>query len=258
MADAIVTTEDGFLGGQLRLRQPKSGHRAGHDAILLAAATSAQAGHKVVDFGSGVGTAGLALARRVPGLSLTLVEIDPQLAELARENATVNGIPVDVVTLDIAASADVFAAAGLPQDSADAVLMNPPFNDPARHRASPNKSREIAHVATEDTLQTWIHAARRLLKSGGVLTLIWRADGLPDVLAALGRGFGSVAIMPVHGDATAPAIRVLVRAVKGGRAPAAIEPGIFLRDADGAPDLHIQRVLAGQAVLPWSSLRASL
>ncbi len=46
------------------------------------------------------------------------------------------------------------------QDSADAVLMNPPFNDPARHRASPNKSREIAHVATEDTLQTWIHAAR--------------------------------------------------------------------------------------------------
>jgi hypothetical protein len=46
--------------------------------------------------------------------------------------------------------------------------------------------------------------------------------------------------------------------VKGGRAPAAIEPGIFLRDADGAPDLHIQRVLAGQAVLPWSSLRTSL
>ncbi|KZD23108.1 tRNA1(Val) (adenine(37)-N6)-methyltransferase [Tardiphaga robiniae] len=257
MADAIVTTADGFLGGQLRLRQPKSGHRAGHDAILLAAATSAQAGHKVVDFGSGVGTAGLALAKRVPGLSLTLVEIDPQLAELARENAAANGVATAVVTLDIAASADVFAAAGLPQDSADVVLMNPPFNDPARHRASPNKSREIAHVATEDTLQTWIHAARRVLKSGGVLTLIWRADGLADVLAALDRGFGSVAIMPVHGDTTAPAIRVLVRAVKGGRAPAAIEPGISLRDENGAPDLHIQQVLAGQAVLPWSSLPTS-
>lgn len=257
MADAIVTTEDGFLGGQLRLRQPKSGHRAGHDAILLAAATIAgmtQESRKIVDFGAGVGTAGLALARRVPGLALTLVEIDPQLAELARENAAANGIAADVVTLDIAASADVFAAAGLPQDSADAVLMNPPFNDPVRHRASPNKSRGIAHVATGDTLQTWIHAARRLLKSGGVLTLIWRADGLADVLATLDRGFGSVAIMPVHGDVAAPAIRVLVRAVKGGRAPAAIEPGIFLRDANGAPDLHIQQVLAGQAVLPWSSL----
>jgi tRNA1(Val) A37 N6-methylase TrmN6 len=187
-------------------------------------------------------------------VSLTLVEIDPQLAELAGENAAANDITADVVTLDVASSADIFAAAGLPQDSADVVLMNPPFNDPARHRASPNKSREIAHVATEGTLPTWIHAARRLLKSGGVLTLIWRADGLADVLAALERGFGSVAIMPVYGDIAAPAIRVLVRAMKGGRAPAAIEPGIFLRDANGAPDLHIQQVLAGQAALAWASL----
>lgn len=253
MTDAIVTTEDGFLGGQLRLRQPKSGHRAGHDAILLAAATSARTGQRVVDFGAGVGTAGLAVAWRVPGIALTLVEIDTQLAELARENAAANGLPAEVVCLNIAASADVFVAAGLRPDSVDLVVMNPPFNDPARHRASPDKAREIAHVATAATLQTWVHAARRLLKSGGVLTLIWRADGLADVLAALDRGFGSLAIMPVHGDAAAPAIRVLVRAVKGGRAPASIEPGIALRDAEGAPDLYIAKVLAGQAVLPWAS-----
>ena len=63
--------------------------------------------------------------------------------------------------------------------------------------------------------------ARRILKSGGVLTLIWRADGLAEVLAALDRGFGSLAILPVHGDATSPAIRVLVRAIKGGKAPTA-------------------------------------
>lgn len=253
MTDAIVTTEDGFLGGKLMLRQPKSGHRAGHDAILLAAATSARTGQRVVDFGAGVGTAGLAVARRVPGIALTLVEIDTQLAELARENAAANGLPAEVVCLNIAASADVFVAAGLRPDSVDLVVMNPPFNDPARHRASPDKAREIAHVATAATLQTWVHAARRLLKSGGVLTLIWRADGLADVLAALDRGFGSLAIMPVHGDAAAPAIRVLVRAVKGGRAPASIEPGIALRDAEGAPDLYIAKVLAGQAVLPWAS-----
>ena len=62
-------------------------------------------------------------------------------------------------------------------------------------------------------------AGRRIMKSGGALTLIWRADGLTEVLAALGRGFGSLAILPVHGDAETPAIRVLVRAIKGGRAP---------------------------------------
>ena len=51
------------------------------------------------------------------------------------------------------------------------------------------------------TLESWVHAARRILKSGGVLTLIWRADGIAEVLAALDRGFGSLAILPVHGDA---------------------------------------------------------
>ena len=54
------------------------------------------------------------------------------------------------------------------------------------------------------TLESWIHAARRMLKSGGVLTLIWRADGLAEVLAALDRGFGSLAILPIHGEPRRP------------------------------------------------------
>ena len=248
-----ATTDDHVLGGKLLLRQPASGHRAGHDAILLAAATSARSGQRVMDFGAGVGTAGLAVAKRVEGLSLALIEVNPDFADLARHNAEANGLAAEVITLDLAANAETFAAAGLPPDSADAILMNPPFNDPARHRASPDKTRQIAHVATEETMATWIHAARRVLKSNGVLTMIWRADGIADVLMALDRGFGSLALMPVHGDASAPAIRILVRAVKGGRAPAAIHPGIALRDAKGAPDAHIQQILEGRAVLPWAS-----
>jgi tRNA1(Val) A37 N6-methylase TrmN6 len=163
-------TEDAFLGGRLRLRQPRSGHRAGHDAMLLAAATSARSGDRVVDFGAGVGAAGLAVAKRVAGLKLVLVEIDEKLAGLAQENAVSNNIVADVIKLDLTSAADAFAAAGLPPDSVDVVLMNPPFNNPARHRASPDKTREIAHVAKPATLESWIHAARRILKSGGVLT----------------------------------------------------------------------------------------
>jgi tRNA1(Val) A37 N6-methylase TrmN6 len=248
------TTEDAFLGGQLRLRQPKTGHRAGHDAILLAAATAARPGQTVADFGAGVGTAGLALARRVGGLELWLLEIDPRLAQLSRENAADNGLPAHVRELDIAAGAAAFDRAGLPPDSADVVLMNPPFNDPARHRASPDAAREIAHVATSTTLETWTHAARRVLKSGGVLTLIWRADGLAEVLAALDRGFGSPAILPVHGDPGQPAIRIIVRAVKGGRAPLALLAATALRDAEGRPDAYIEQVLAGNAALPLAAL----
>lgn len=250
----LECTEDAFLGGRLRLRQLKAGHRAGHDAMLLAAATSARPGDRVVDLGAGVGAAGLALARRIEGVDLVLVEIDDTLAGLAQSNASANAIAAGVIALDVESSAEIFAAAGLAPDSADAVLMNPPFNDRGRHRASPDVARASAHVAGEDTLQRWIHTARRILKSGGVLTLIWRADGIAEVLAALDRGFGSLAILPVHGEAGAPAIRILVRAVKGGRAPAQILPGLMLNDQSGLPNKRVQEILAGNGVLPLATL----
>lgn len=242
-------TEDLILGGQLRLRQPRRGHRAGHDAILLAAAVPAHAGQRVVEFGTGVGTAGLALARRVPGLDLVLAEIDESLAVLARANAAANDIPAQVLAFDVTASADAFAAAGLRPDSADLVLMNPPFNDAERHRASPDPSRQSAHVAAADTLERWTHAARRVLKSGGVLTMIWRADGLPQVLAALERGFGSLGILPVHPSPRAAAIRVIVTAVKGGRAPMSLHPGLALQGQEGKGGAEAAAVLGGKSAL---------
>jgi len=250
MTDPRECTEDAFLGGRLRLRQPKSGHRAGHDAMLLAAATPARSGDRVVDLGAGVGAAGLAVAKRVAGIELVLVEIDEGLAGLARGNAAANAIAADVIILDATSAADVFAAAGLSPDSVDVVLMNPPFNDPARHRVSPAKAREIAHVATAATPEKWVHAARRILKSGGALALIWRADGLVEVLSALGRGFGSLEILPVHAEARVPAIRVLIRAIKGGKAPLQIHAALMLNDESALPNKQVQDVLAGKGVLP--------
>jgi tRNA1(Val) A37 N6-methylase TrmN6 len=247
-------TDDAFLGGRLRLRQPRSGHRAGHDAMLLAAATSAHPGDRVLDFGAGVGVAGLAVAKRIAGIEIILVEIDPDLANLARENSLANGVQAKVVVLDVASGAQAFADAGLPPDSADVVLMNPPFNDPVRHRASPDRGRRIANVAKAATLESWIHAARRILKSGGVLTLIWRADALSEILAALHRGFGSLRILPVHSDPAAPAIRVLVRAIKGGGAPLALDPGLLLNHAPNVPNPQVQEILAGRETLPWARL----
>jgi tRNA1(Val) A37 N6-methylase TrmN6 len=252
MTDAGRFTEDAFLGGRLRLRQPKTGHRAGHDAMLLAAVTRAQAGDRVADLGAGVGAAGLALASRVAGIELVLVEIDPGLAGLARDNAQANAIPAEIIVLDVTSEAPVFAEAGLRADSVNVVLMNPPFNDALRHRASPDKVRASAHVASEATLERWIHASRRILKSGGILSLIWRADGLKEVLAALDRGFGSLEILPVHADAATPAIRVLVCAVKGGKAPLQMHAALLLKDESALPNKQLQEILAGKGVLPMA------
>lgn len=250
MSDPVVElTEDAFLGGQLRVRQFKSGHRAGHDAVLLAAATAVRPGDRVADLGAGAGVAGLAVAKRVAGIDLVLVEIDAALAALVRANAQANAIHANVIVLDVEADAAAFAAAGLPPDSIDAVLMNPPFNDPARHRASPDVARGTAHMATATTLAAWIHASRRMLKSRGGLTLIWRADGIAEVLAALNHGFGSLQILPVHGDARGPANRILVRATKGGRTPTQILPGLLLNDESGVPNKRVQEILAGNGSL---------
>lgn len=250
---ALELSEDAFLGGQLRLRQPKSGHRAGHDAVLLAAMTPARPGDQVADLGAGIGVAGLSVARRIGGIDLVLVEIDPTLADLARGNAAANDIVAEVIVLDIEANAAAFTACGLTPDSVDHVLMNPPFNDPARHRRSPDDARGLAHVATETTLSSWVHAARRILKSKGTLTLIWRADGIAEVFSALDHGFGSLEILPVHGDVRAPANRILVRAIKGGRAPTRILAGLMLNDESGVPNKRVQEILAGKGILPLAS-----
>lgn len=254
MSDPVLElTEDAFLGGQLRVKQLKSGHRAGHDAVLLAAAAAARPGDRVADLGAGVGVAGLSVAKRVADIDLVLIEIDAVLAGLARANADANAVPADVIVLDVEADATAFAAAGLGPDSVDSVLMNPPFNDPARHRASPDTARGTAHMATATTLLKWVHASRRILRSRGALTLIWRADGIAEVLAALDHGFGSVQILPVHGDALAPANRILLRATKGGRAPTQILPALMLNDAPGVPNKRVQEVLAGKASLPLAN-----
>ena len=242
---APAVTEDAILGGRLRLKQPRQGHRFGHDAILLAAATDARAGDHAVELGAGVGAAGLALASRTADINVTLVEIDPTLAALAADNAESNNLAsrVRVITLDVLATAGEFEAAGLSAGSVARVLMNPPFNDADRHSVSPDAARKLAHSATQATLAAWLGSAARLLKPGGVLTLIWRAEGLFDVLTALSASFGAVAIMPVHPRPDAAAIRVLVRAVKGSRGTLSILPRLILNDMNGTPTPEVEAIL---------------
>jgi tRNA1(Val) A37 N6-methylase TrmN6 len=82
--------------------------------------------------------------------------------------------------------------------------------------------------------------------------MIWRAEGIAEVMAALGRGFGSLVILPVHGDVESPAIRVLIRATKGGRAPTRLLAGLVLNDEAARPTSDAQSILAGNAMLPMA------
>src|SRR5262249_25808769 len=121
------------------------------------------------------------------------------------------------------------------------LLRTPPFNVP--HRPSPDHGRRVAHAASPDTLTRWIDTAARLLRPQGALTLIWRADGLADLLAALASGFGAIAVMAVYPKAGARAIRVLVSAAKASSAPLSIRPGLVLADSDNKPSAQADAIL---------------
>jgi tRNA1(Val) A37 N6-methylase TrmN6 len=244
-SDILETSEDAVLGGRLRLRQPLRGHRVGHDAILLAAATGGHAGERAVDLGAGVGAVGLTLALRVPALKVTLVEIDHALCALAAGNARLNGLADRVDVLN----ADVEDADALSPLSADRVLMNPPFHDESRQNVSPDPRRRLAHSGAPGLLPRWITTAARLLKPQGVLTLIWRADALVDVQEALAGAFGCIAVLAVHPRPNASAIRVLVRAVKSGHGALVNYPALVLNDEQGRPSAAAEAVLRGGEML---------
>ena len=113
-AHAGATTTDDFLGGRIGVVQPKGGHRAGSDAVFLAAAVTARPGMRVLDAGAGVGVAGLCLLARVPEIEVTAVEIDAGLSALAAANAARNGFGAKFrsVTADVTAPGKSLRAAG--------------------------------------------------------------------------------------------------------------------------------------------------
>lgn len=238
--------EDRLLGGRLILRQPKKGHRAGTDAILLAAALPEGESGPLADFGAGVGTVGLAAAMLRPELTVTLIERHPGLAALAEQNIVLNGFGdrVRLVAADVGGSGE----AGLMPAGFGCVAMNPPFFADDTVKASPVGNRRTAHVA-DQPLEAWLKAARRLLKPHGRVAIIHRAEALGAILHGLETGFGGVAIRPVHASADRPAIRIIVTAELNSRKPAVLLPAFVLNGPDGRFTELSEAVHRGRALL---------
>lgn len=204
-------SDDKFLCGRLRLWQPVKGYRAATDPVLLAAACPAKPGESVLDLGCGAGAATLCLGHRVPGLALAGLELQPAYADLARRNAERNGIVLEVHEGDLN-----HMPRPLRRDF-DHVIANPPYYH-AKGSPSPVAARAQA-MQVDTPLSDWVVAATRRLRPGGWLTLICGTDGLPEVLSALDPKLGSAAVLPLAPREGRPALRVIVQARKGGRAP---------------------------------------
>lgn len=245
---APEVVENALLGGRVRLRQPARGYRAGMDAALLAAAVAPRPDERLFEAGCGAGAVLMQIAARHDALSLTGLERDSSSAALARENAGLNGFGdrITVIEGDVAAG---FRSLGLPPF--DWAVSNPPFfDDPGALRA-PAPGKQGAWMA-DDGLAAWTGLLLKAVREGGRIVIIHRADRLADLLALLGDKAGSFAIRPIQPFAEKPAKRVLVRAIKTGKAPLRLLPPLVLHDRSGAKHTpESEALLRGEAALDW-------
>jgi tRNA1(Val) A37 N6-methylase TrmN6 len=140
-------------------------------------------------------------------------------------------------------------AAGLLPESADVVLTNPPFLEEGQARISPDKKRAAAHALPAGGLEAWLRVCTGLLKPKGRLVLIHRADRVAECLNLLGGGMGEVRLRFVHPTADQSAIRFLLSARKGSRAPLSILPPIVLNGPDGRFTPQAEALHRGEVIL---------
>ncbi len=235
--------ESGLLDGRVRLRQPRDGYRAGMDAALLAAAVAAPPGQTVLEAGCGVGAVLCQIGALRPGVRLLGVEREAPHADLARANLALNGLDAEVLTADVA---DGFRALDRPR--ADWAISNPPFFDDPGALRTPAPGKRAAWMA-DDGLKAWTDFLLAGVRDGGAILMIHRADRLADLLALLGEKAGSFRILPIHPYADRPAKRVVVKALRLGKAPLALLPPLILHDG---PERHSSRadaILRGREAL---------
>lgn len=243
-------THDAFLGGRLTIAQPAKGFRAGLDSVLLGASVGSGTG-LLLDLGAGVGTASLCALTDRPDLAATLVESDAETAALAAENASANGLArrTTVLTLDLTASGRTRAAAGLKPDHFASVIANPPFFEAG---TSPSPRRAAARHMSAEALDLWVKTAATHAAPGGEIIFIHVADRLSPLLQSFEARFGGITLLPLTPRDGEPAHRILIRGIKGSRAPLTLLASRSLHTPSGRtfrPDF--EAIFRGTGRLHW-------
>ncbi|MHB1110422.1 MAG: tRNA1(Val) (adenine(37)-N6)-methyltransferase [Devosia sp.] len=245
-------TRDAFLGGRLIVSQPGNGFRAGLDSVLLGASLDPKS-TSLLDLGAGAGTAALVALAHIPALTATLVEADVALAALAALNLGANGFAGRgrVLTLDVTAKGAVRREAGLPSDHFTTVIANPPYFDPAAGSA-PSRQRAAARHMRTGALDLWAKAAATSAAPGGEAIFIHTVAALPALLASFQTRFGAITILPLISREGEPVNRILIRGIKGSRAPLTLLASRALHEPAGrAFRPEFDGIFRGSARLVW-------
>jgi tRNA1Val (adenine37-N6)-methyltransferase len=233
-------TSDTFFDGRLQVRQFRKGYRFSIDAVILADHIRPRPGETVLDLGAGCGIISLLLAYRHTETTAIGVEIQPELAELARVNVCANGMQARIRIL--CEDMKGLQPARLP-GPVDWVASNPPYRKTATGRLNPHPQRAVARHEIKVALSDVIAAARRVLRTGGKFVVVYTAERMTEVLHQMqSTGIEPKFCRTIHSGTTTNAKLVLIEGLKGGHPGMVVAPPLVIYRKNGDYTAEIEKM----------------
>jgi tRNA1Val (adenine37-N6)-methyltransferase len=238
-------TTDAFFSGGVRVKQHRHGYRFSIDAVILAGTLHPRPGDTVVDLGTGCGIIPILLAFRRPGVRVWGVEVQAPLAALALENVRANGMDPQVAILNADLRDIGVDAFGGPVDW---VVSNPPYRRGRSGRVNPDPQRALARHEIAMTLPDLVAAARRTLRTGGRMTVIYAAERITDLLCQMRlEQIEPKRLRSIHSNRRSSARLILVEGVKNGGPGVELASPLILYDESGNTSPEIRDMAAPHA-----------
>lgn len=219
-------TLDRLFEGRLKVLQPAKGYRFSVDALLLASFFRERPGESILEIGPGSGIIGLILALRTDNVQLTGIEIQEELADLARRNVAMNHLSdrIDIQAGDIRQMAKRFSPS-----SFDAIVFNPPYRRMHSGKVNPDRQKAVARHEVEGSFSDFLHGARHVLKPGGRVAFIYPAPRSAEAISRMRHEkIEPKRMRIVHSYPDSEAQFILVEGIKEGGEELHILPPLFV------------------------------
>jgi tRNA1(Val) A37 N6-methylase TrmN6 len=244
MCIEISLTEDEKLdelfNGRLKIIQKIEGYRFSLDALLLAHFSSPRTAQSIIDLGTGSGIIPLILARKMAAPAIVGVEVQEEMADMARRTILLNELSgrVTILREDVRKIRDCF-----PPDSFDLVVSNPPYYPVSDGRINPIEQKAIARHEIMLSLEDLVTCAGYLVSPTGCVVIIFPAKRLNDLLCALARGDLKPRLLRIiYSQKKGEGKLVIVEASKGGNPELEITQPFFVYGPGGEYSPEMQDI----------------
>jgi len=223
MSDIVNYTKDKFLGGKIKILQPKNGFRTSLDSIFLAASINLKKNNSILELGCGVGTILCCLMKREKNIEVYGVEIQKSISEIAKKNLKENNFNGRILNSDIKK---------LPKEISnrcfDQIIFNPPYLCNNVFFDTKNYSKQISIKENHITLKDWIEIALKRCVDGGEISFIHRTERLGEILEAFSSKAGYIRILPIFSKKNKNSGRIIIKAKKGSKSNLIILPPLIV------------------------------